>query len=465
MKNTYYLIILIVVSSISHFIFYGQPAQTVFDETYFVRYASDYLTGSYYFDLHPPLGKMLISATAQVAGGSVDNTDYSSIGNNFANSNYLWYRLLPTLAGTFLPAIIFLLALELGMSALAAFLAGLLVIFENSLLVQSRMTSLDSLLLLCGFISILAYFRYRKKRNSSQKSSGYYLILSAIAATMAFSLKWTGLAFLGMILLLELFDLVREKLTYVRIKKFSGVIAVFLSIGFALYFSVFAIHFALLTKSGQGDAFMSPSFQKTLTGNNYENDQTLTAPNLWSKFTELNKEMYVLNETMTATHQYSSQWYTWPIMERSIFYWQELSSGKYIYYLGNPFIYWLGAVSISILALYLLALFLKKKTLLYNSHKWNIAAFIIVGYAANFLPFAFIERPMFLYHYEVALVLSIIAIAWLVDGIRSEKWKVGAVIAILVLGISSFIYFSPLTYGLHLDQSQLQARMWLSSWR
>lgn len=38
-------------------------------------------------------------------------------------------------------------------------------------------------------------------------------------------------------------------------------------IPFVVYLSFFYVHFAILTKSGPGDTFMSPQFQETLAGN------------------------------------------------------------------------------------------------------------------------------------------------------------------------------------------------------
>ena len=117
--------------------------------------------------------------------------------------------------------------------------------------------------------------------------------------------------------------------------------------------------------------------------------------------------------TMTATHSYSSLWFTWPIMLRPIFYWQNVEQTRFIYLLGNPFIYLFGILSISYISLLILL----------RKIKDNTSAFIVTGFICNFLPFIIIGRVMFLYHYEVALIFAIMAIAFLLDSIESEKTK------------------------------------------
>ena len=37
------------------------PASVVFDEVYFKAFAGNYLTGAYFFDIHPPVGKLLLA--------------------------------------------------------------------------------------------------------------------------------------------------------------------------------------------------------------------------------------------------------------------------------------------------------------------------------------------------------------------------------------------------------------------
>ena len=44
------------------------PHAIVFDEVYFRETALRYLEGSYFFDLHPPLGKLLLAGWAKLFG-------------------------------------------------------------------------------------------------------------------------------------------------------------------------------------------------------------------------------------------------------------------------------------------------------------------------------------------------------------------------------------------------------------
>ncbi len=91
--------------------------------------------------------------------------------------------------------------------------------------------------------------------------------------------------------------------------------------------------------------------------------------------------------------------------------------------------------------------------------------FIVLGFLLNFLPFIFIGRVMFLYHYEAALVFSILGLAFLIGRFFSGKNKLTTIYALLGVSLLLFIFFSPLTYGTQLTRAQLENRMWFSSWR
>jgi dolichyl-phosphate-mannose-protein mannosyltransferase len=473
-KNLYLLLILTILSSATRFAFYGMPTSIIFDEVYFGQYATDYMTHSYYFDPHPPLGKLLLAGMGAIGGVKEDKTNYGAIGNDFDTEPRLWYRLIPALTGALLPLVIFGLLLALNFSSATAFTGGLLIVFENSLLVQSRFASLDGMLLLFGFLSLFFYVLYRRSTIFEGKKPTHYAqwnyhILSALFVSLAFSIKWTGLAYPLVIFILEGLEYTKRfhsTITWPKIKVFVKSCVhftiPFAVIGLLIYMAIFAIHFKYLVYSGQGNDFMTPRFQKTLLGNEYTNDPSIKPKGYFGKIIETNHEMYAVNSWMNAKHDYSSKWYTWPFMIRGVFYWQgkhpdepAAFGNEYLYFLGNPLLYWLGTLSI----LGLCFGFLFKKS------RGKIAQFILLGFCANFVPYAFIGRVMFLYHYQAALVFSILAICYFIETLGVGNKKYLYIYPLLVVVIVLFIYFSPLTYGLHLSADELHARMWLRSWR
>lgn len=423
------------ISLITHFIFSGQPNQVVFDEVFNGKFLEAYGHGAFYFDVHPALGKLIMLVFGQIRG-IPDGIDFSHIGNAIP-SEIVFLRLLPMIAGTLLPILIYFICRNLNISIPGSFTAGVLMTLENSLIVQSRFILFDSFMLFFGFSSLLTYLIYRRYPDKS-----YLIWSSAMLSTGAFCIKWTGLAFPLLIFIMEL----------ARVKNVRTVVKFFIPyaiVSLVIYMSVFSVNFSLLSRSGEGDVFMSERFQKTLIGSQYENDSSIKPKGFFGKFFELNVKMV---ETDVTENAFASPWYTWPIMMRSLFYWQDFEAGRFIYLIGNPLIYWGGTLAMLILVGYSI----RKKDL----NKASL--FIIAGYCANFLPFFFIHRPMFLYHYEAALIFSIMAIVFLME-LLPKPSKI--YLCLISLCFISFIFFSPITYGLPVSQEELNSRMWLSTWR
>jgi dolichyl-phosphate-mannose--protein O-mannosyl transferase len=156
-------------------------------------------------------------------------------------------------------------------------------------------------------------------------------------------------------------------------------------------------------------------------------------------------------------------------MKRAIFYWQGNSGSgtevnAYIYLLGNPFVYWLGALAMIFTIIYVVVKFIFTRRISADPNTTKFLLFIIIGFLANWLPFALIGRVMFLYHYETALIFSIIAVAYWVGTMQPRSKKIISFI-IVALTLIAFIYWSPMTYGLPLDKDQLEQRIWLPGWR
>ena len=408
-----YLLILILLGIGTHFAFFGHPNQTVFDEVHFGKFISGYYTHEYYFDIHPPLGKLMIAGFAKIFNFKPEFS-FANIGEKFPDNKYLALRFLPSLAGALLPVVIFLLALQLKFKPQGAFIAGLLVAIENALVVQTHYILMDGFLLLFGFLALLFYFRRK-------------FLWMAIFGGLTISIKWTGLTFLVLPFLIEVFQIWKQK----EFKQILKLPIYFLVIPFVIYFSVFALHFSLLTKPGPGDAFMKPSFHQD---------------NVVTKFFQLNIEMYRSNQRLTATHPYSSQWYSWPFMIRPIFYW--VSGDSRIYLLGNPVIWWGSTVAVLLSLIYII--------------RHRIIKILLGGYFLNLLPFIGIKRVMFLYHYLTGLIFAILILVYLIE--KQEHAK-KIFIGLAIASVAAFIYFAPLTYGLPLSPKAYDARVWLPSWR
>jgi dolichyl-phosphate-mannose-protein mannosyltransferase len=431
------------------------PNAVVFDEVYFKAFASHYLNGQYYFDIHPPLAKLILGAQAALTGM---NTGAIQTGTALS------LRLLPAAAGALLVPVMWGILRRLGASRPFAFLGALLVLLDNAILTESRFILTDSMLLLFGLSAL--YF-YLVSRDARQHWHWVLLTAAAACAGASASIKWTGLNALGIVLLVWAWD---QRGRAATIRKRLLELTILVVVPLAIYVSTFWVHLTLLPNSGDGDAFMTPKFQSTLKGSPYYDPSAkMSFP---AKFIELNVEMYHANQTLTATHPYGSHWYTWPLELRPVYYWAgELSNDSRqgnIYLLGNPIIWW--GLWVAILA-----------GLMYvwlQGHKLRPAtiaglAIAAAAYLINFLPFVAVTRVMFLYHYFFSFLYSIVFAVLLWNDIATSKsghvlatWRERRtfylVVAAVVIG---FLYFAPLTYGWSLTPGGLQAHMWLRSWR
>jgi dolichyl-phosphate-mannose-protein mannosyltransferase len=438
------------------------PNAVVFDEVYFKAFAGNYLTGQYFFDIHPPLGKLILAGWATLMhlnpATLISPTEPS-----------VMMRIVPAFAGALLIPLFYIFLRQLGGSRRIATLGAGLLLLDNALLVESRFILTDSLLILFGLGAATAFLAARKHTGRARL---LLITLAALLAGTCLSTKWTGLAALGLIGLVWLADHIRRWKHFSWRSRFAeALILIVLPLG--VYMSVFAVHFALLTKSGPGDAFMTPRFQATLSGNANYNPQARLG--FLEKFAELNLAMMQSEESLkTATHPYSSKWNTWPLMARSVYYWQgdAQPDGRQgnIYLLGNPVVWW-GIL------LVLLGGVLASSHGLSRLRKYRFAlGFLGLGYVLNFLPFIGIGRVMFLYHYLFALIYSlafaVIMLGVLEDWTKdSPAWKFSTprsrniYISIFALALAGFAYFAPLTYGIPLTPAGLEQHMWLPGWR
>ncbi|MBU3925719.1 phospholipid carrier-dependent glycosyltransferase [Patescibacteria group bacterium] len=427
------LIILLALAIITRFFYFNHPAEVVFDEVHFGSFVRAYFTHEYYFDIHPPLGKLLIAGMAKIGKTNVaSQEDFSKIGQGYDAHDLFMLRLLPVIASILFVLLIYLLVLFLTKLPIAAFAASFMVLFDNSLIVQSRIALLDIFLLFFGFLAIYL-FLLSENKNSKQK--WFLIILSGLSLGTCYSIKWTGFSMIFAIGLLALYQLFKNK----KWKEFFIKLITVYILSFILYTAVFAIHFSLLKDPGPGNAYMSQNFK----------EETFA-----KKFYELNEKMFFYNKGITSSHPFQSKWYHWPINQKPIFYWQknpvDLNDKQEIWLMGNLTVWLMASLAVVVGFFMILIKLIFKKP---KDFSLFIPSFLIAGWLANFLPFIPINRPLFMYSYFLALIFSIMLFAYLFaylikklfDSKNKKRIVLSLFILVIVLG---FLFCANLTYGI-----------------
>jgi dolichyl-phosphate-mannose-protein mannosyltransferase len=110
-----------------------QPTSVVFDEVHFGGFASKYIKGKFFMDVHPPLAKMLIALTGWLAGFD-GSFDFKEIGKDYVEPGvpYVAMRMFPAICGILLAPTMFLSLKAVGCRTVTAALGSLFIVFGMS---------------------------------------------------------------------------------------------------------------------------------------------------------------------------------------------------------------------------------------------------------------------------------------------------------------------------------------------
>lgn len=98
------------------------------DEAHFGKFASHYLRGTFYFDVHPPLGKMLVALGGKLAG--YDGTfDFSSGGDYTTKVNYVPMRMFVASFGAMIVPLAYMTCIQLRFRQSTSILVALMMLF------------------------------------------------------------------------------------------------------------------------------------------------------------------------------------------------------------------------------------------------------------------------------------------------------------------------------------------------
>jgi len=243
-----------------------------------LQFASYYLQRTYFFDVHPPFGKLLFAFAGWLVGYNGDFL-FENIGDNYITNKvpYVAYRAMPATLGALTVPTVFLIMWESGYSLPACVTAAGLLLFDNAHIGQTRLILLDASLIFFMATAVLAYIRFYKLRHDPFSRKWWkWLLITGVCLSCVISIKYVGtftFVSIGVPVLIDLWDLLdinrRQGALSLPLfaKHFGARLVGLLVVPFFMYLFWFQVHFAILTKSGPGDDFMTPEFQETLSDN------------------------------------------------------------------------------------------------------------------------------------------------------------------------------------------------------
>ena len=409
-----------------------------FDEIYHARTALEHIRGVRPYEIsHPPLGKLIIALGMRI----------------FGVTPFGW-RFFGALAGVLMLPLVYLFARRIFGRGEAALCCTILTASDFMHFVQTRIATIDSYAVL--FILLMYYFMYRwalpdgTELGLSRGADGpalpgggrrLDLALSGLFFGLGAACKWTCLyagAGLGLIWLLVWIRRIslRPRGEWGRfwLNVLFCLVFFVLVPGLIYYASYYPYGIGAGLKGGAGMYFTRDYADIVLHNQQY---------------------MFTYHSGVTATHPYSSRWYQWIFDIRPILYYLDRSGssrssfGAFV----NPALCWGGLAALVVLGFCAFG------------RRDRRALFILIGYHAQLVPWIFISRITFEYHYFPCTVFLALALGYcfaLMRERRGGRWLVWGFAALSVL---LFALFYPALWGEMLDsQTASSLYKWMASW-
>ena len=399
---------------------------TYFDEIYHARTAWEYTNGVEAYEwTHPPLGKLIISVGIKLFG-------MTPFGWRFAG----------TLFGVLMIPIMYLFAAELFGKRKYAFAAAFLMMFDFMHFTQTRIATIDTYAVF--FIMLMYLFMYKfTKTNFNLEGTRRpirYLFLSGLFFGLGAASKWTCLyagAGLAIIFFLNMYPRLRERAEHSDF--WHNMFKIIISC--VLFFVIIPILIYWVS-------YLPYAFIK---GNPYS---------IFDVF-KIQKNMFEYHSQLKAEHFFSSMWYQWPIMYKPIWYFSggipEKNLVSSISAFGNPAIWW---TSIPATAAMIVIMIKKRREGIL------LPLFILIGYAAQYLPWVGVSRVVFIYHYFTSVPFIILIIVYVMRELEGGREGFSpAAKAYFAAVVILFIMFYPAISGMLVPKAYMKnILMWFGTW-
>ena len=376
-----------------------------FDEIYFARTAYEYVYGlSIYEWTHPPLGKIIQAIPIYITHKITP----------------FLYRLMGNISGILLVLVMYIFGFILFHKRKYALISSLLMILDTFHFAHTRMGTVDSHLVLFGTLSLLFMVLF------IQKEKSFYLFLSGLFFGLGICIKWSGV-YCGFSLAVLFFTY----LFYYKKFHYSYIIKGFLFFVFIpllLYFGTFYVF-----------------------SNNYYKTDT------FSNIIKQNQLMYDYHSNLKTSHSSSSKFYTWPISYKPVWYsyayYEETDTASTISGVGNLVIWYVGLLSM----IYLFLVFVTTRD--------KLSFFLLISFLCLWLPYMFIGRVMFLYHYFPSLPIVFLGVVYFLRDLENIYHFKRVVPIYLICCLLFFIIYYPIVSGVEVPSDYISNLELFDTWK
>lgn len=434
-------------------IFY--PAGVVFDEVYFGNFTNYYIKSQFYYDIHPPLGKILAAVMANLSeyDGSIN---FEKCPNGlYPIPDYVMLRLTPAILSALCGPMAYLAVRFAGFSEVGATVAAVLTIFDTSLGTEGRHILSDGILHFFSIlhIAILTFTMSIRKRN---KLFVIWHLVTAISLGAACACKNTAWG----LMLMDAVCYGIRLLPYLRcgildylfeLCLWGGPLAI---IQLLVYLTVFSIHFILLPYSGPGFGYLKQPMKDQMipevVGEAGLWGMRLKSPGLFSRSAWITMDMHKGNMGIQEFHSSMSLPAQWPIPSGIMaYFWAR--DGREIRCMANVFSYCFAFAGV-----------VATPFGIRKGQQFLNALMFFAGWCACYLPFFLIPRIMYTYHYCIPLIIGCMSCAASMDMFLQPRIKPIVAVVVIALTIFGFWLWSPYTYGTPLHDKEVT--LWSNRW-
>lgn len=476
----------------------GRPHELVFDETYYVKQAYSLLVQGYEgtwadganaafesgdgsalrasaeYVVHPPVGKWLIALGIRLGGG--------------IESAAAW-RLASAVAGTVAVLLIARIGRRLFASTALGTVAGLFLAVDGEAIVHSRTGLLDGFVMVFALAAFGALLLDREQarrrlaaRTAAVLDSGaalglgprlgwrWWRFAAAVSLGLCIGTKWSGIYFLAVFGLLSVaWDATARRSVGVRRWAPAALWRDAVPAGLIMVLTAAAVYLAswwswfahpgsylrqwAVEHPGEGVGWLPPALRS-----------------LW----QFHTQMWEFHTHLTSEHAYAAHPLGWIVQWRptSFYYPTEVSGlegaaadaacaadacSQAITSVGNPVIWWLGALAIAVALWALVA-----------RRDWRALA-VLSGTIAGWLPwFAYAHRTIFTF-YSIAftpwVVLTLVyALSLPLHHPARRRAGLTVTTAVVVVAVAVGAFFYPIWTGWTVPYDFWHVHMWLRSW-